>query len=151
MADEEAKKEILEILAGRDNSAAHSLARRIISESECSDEFYCLVPDLFPLLSERSSFVRTRAFLLICGQARWDSRKLIPENIDALCALLEDGKPSVVRQCVSSLRTVVQWCPELRPRIRDALRGIDPGRYADTMSPLIESDVRSLLAYMDGL
>ena len=58
--------------------------------------------------------------------------------------LLNDSKPTVVRQCLSALHEVVLYRPELSGIIQEALMAIDLSKYKDSMAPLIMKDIKSL-------
>ena len=64
---------------------------------------------------------------------------------DKMIPLLNDSKPTVVHQCLSSLHEVVLYLPELADDIVAAVNGIDLSQYKDSMSPLIKKDAEELL------
>ena len=51
----------------------------------------------------QSSFVRVRGFRLCCAQAQWDSENKLERHIDELLAILDDDKPTAVRQYMSAV------------------------------------------------
>lgn len=59
--------------------------------------------------------------------------------------ILNDPKPTVVRQCLASLHEVILYLPELADDIVAAVNGIDLSQYKDSMSPLIKKDAEELL------
>ena len=136
-------------LKSRSSAQAYETLLRMEQESALSDVHYALFDDFLSLLNSPSSFVRVRGFRLACAQAPWDAEGRIAAHLDALLALLDDDKPTAVRQCLSALSSVVLYRPELIPRIRDRLRAMDLSRCRDSMRPLIEKDVRALQKLMD--
>ena len=103
-----------------------------------------MIPMLAELLQDKSSYVRTRAFILICNQARWANDGQLAAVFDQMCLLLSDPKPTVVRQCLNALHEVVLFRPELSDKIENALAEMDVSQYKDSMSPLVLKDVEAL-------
>lgn len=62
---------IRERLTDKNDKAACDFARQMAAESAESDKYLESIPLFASLLQDRSSYVRTRAFGLICSQARW--------------------------------------------------------------------------------
>jgi len=59
--------------------------------------------------------------------------------------LLNDPKPTVVRQCLNALHEVVLFRTELSGIIKKALTEMNISKHKDSMSPLIEKDIAALL------
>lgn len=72
-----------------------------------SGELYSYFEKYLELLSHKSSFVRVRDFRMCCAQAQWDSKNKLEHHIDELLTILDDDKPTAVRQCLSALHTVI--------------------------------------------
>ena len=88
------------------------------------------------------------AFRLFCKQARWDGDGVIDRCLDRALAILEDEKPTAVRQALAALLDVAPYKRELRPVIRGRLETMDLSRYKDSMAPLIQKDMQTLLNAM---
>ena len=136
---------IMELLCGKDNRAAYECVKKICAASAISDEYYRHIDFFASLLSSEKTFVRTRGFILCCAQARWDTNGKIRDIFTSMLPLLNDEKPTAVRQCLAALRNVVLFCPELSEMIEEAVCGIDISRYRDSMAPLIKKDVDVIL------
>lgn len=136
--------EILSRLRDKDEKAAYEFAKQISAESSASDKYLNLIPSLVGMLQDKSAYVRTRAFLLICSQARWANDGQIEAVFNRMLPLLNDPKPTVTRQCLKALHEVVLFRPELSDKIENALVEIDLGKYKDSMSPLIGKDIEAL-------
>lgn len=136
--------EILNRLRDKNEKAAYEYAKQICTESSASDKYLGMIPSFAEMLQDKSSYVRTRAFLLICSQARWANDGQLAAVFDQMCLLLNDPKPTVVRQCLNALHEVVLFRPELSDKIENALTEIDVSKYKDSMSPLILKDVETL-------
>lgn len=137
-------EEILRKLTDRDDKTAYEFAKQLSVESTGSDRYLAMIPMFAELLQDKSSCVRTRAFILICNQARWANDGQLVAVFDQMCLLLNEPKPTVVRQCLSALREVVLFRPELSDKIENALTEIDVSKYKDSMSSLILKDVDEL-------
>ena len=64
---------------------------------------------------------------------------------EKMIPLLNDPKPTVVRQCLASLHEVVLYLPEMTNDIVAAVSEIDLSQYKDSMSPLIKKDAAELM------
>ena len=141
--------EIIERLRDRDENAAYEFAKKIGIESADSGKYVEMIPAFSEMLADKNSYVRTRAFMLICNQARWADNGQIEEAFNQMKALLYDAKPTVVRQCLGALHEVILYRPEMIELIRDAVNNIDLSAYKDSMSPLIKKDRDDLLMAID--
>ena len=137
--------DIIVRLKDKNDKAAYEYAKQIGSESAESDKYLDMISEFATLLTDKSSYVRTRGFCLICNQARWACDGQIEAVFDRMCALLSDEKPTVVRQCLAALHEVALYRPEMADKISLAVSKIDPYKYKDSMSPLIEKDKTELL------
>ena len=70
--------------------------------------------------------------------------------MDRALAILEDEKPTAVRQALAALLDVVPYKRELWPVIRGQVEAMDPARYKDSMAPLIQKDIQKLLDAMQA-
>ncbi|MCQ2517017.1 MAG: hypothetical protein MJ094_09215 [Saccharofermentans sp.] len=141
--------EIIERLSEKDENAAYEFAKKISIESVESDKYVEMIPAFLEMLADKNSYVRTRAFMLICNQARWADNGQIEVVFNQMKALLYDPKPTVVRQCLGALHEVILYRPEMIELIRDAVNNIDLSAYKDSMSPLIKKDMDALLKSID--
>lgn len=136
--------DIFTLLQSKKNKEAYQLLLQLEQQSEESDELYPLVDGFLDLLESKSSFVRVRGFRLACAQARWDTENKLEAHLDRLLAMLDDEKPTAVRQCLAALGPVVRWKPGLAGRIGRRLEDMDPSKYGGSMAPLIEKDRQAL-------
>ena len=137
----------MDIIAGLQNKndkEAHQLLLQLESRSAETDEVYAYFEDFVGLMKGKSSYVRTRGFRLICAQAQWDHENKIERNIDALLSMLDDEKPTAIRQCLAALHNIVLYKPDLSETIEAKLDHLDLSKYKDSMSPLIQKDIDEL-------
>ena len=139
------KKEIIQKLIDKDDKRAYEYAKQIGIESVKTNKYVEMIPDFASMLKDKNSFVRTRFFVLICNQARWANNKQIEDVYDQMKTLLNDPKPTVVRQCLNALHEVVLFRPEMCDTIIKTLSKIDLSIYKDSMAPLIKKDIDELM------
>ena len=141
----------MDIVAGLQNKndkEAHQLLLQLESRSAETDELYAYFEDFVGLMKGKSSYVRTRGFRLICAQAQWDHENKIERNIDVLLSMLDDEKPTAVRQCLAALHNIVLYKPDLSETIEAKLDQMDLSKYKDSLSPLIQKDIDELRKMM---
>lgn len=144
--DDKTVNDIIARLKNKDDKVAYEYAKQLGKESASSDKYLVMIPEFAAMLDDKSSYVRTRAFCLICNQARWAKDGQIEAIFERMSNLLIDDKPTVVRQCLGALHEVAIYRPELCEKISQALSRIDLSKYKDSMSPLIEKDKQELIS-----
>lgn len=137
--------DIITRLRDKDDKTAYEFAKQIGIESAQSDKYLVMIPEFVKMLNDKSSYVRTRGFCLICNQARWADDGQIEAVFSEMSNLLYDDKPTVVRQCLAALHEVVLYRPEMTDKIKFTVSKMDLSRYKDSMAPLIEKDKNELL------
>lgn len=142
--------DILKRLTDKNDRAAYEYAKQIASESAGSDRYYNCLNDFASLLTDESSYVRTRGFVLCCSQARWDRDGRIKAILPEMMPLLNDRKPTVVRQCLKALTEVAMYLPELNDELKKEISGINLTGYKDSMAPLIKRDMDEVMKWIDG-
>lgn len=140
---------IIKQLTDDDDKKAFSFMKEIVAKSEQSAEYYPYFEDFAALLQDSKSYIRTRAFILCCSQARWDTEGKIEKIMPELMALLFDSKPTVVRQCLNAIKELIVFRSELRPQIRNAIDSMDIGQYKESMHPLIQNDIERVSEMMN--
>ena len=135
---------LLDMLQDKNDEVAYSTAKRIAAESEISDKYYKYIPEFVELLDHKKSYVRIRALILCCSQARWDNEGIIAKYLPQLLQLIHDEKPTVVRQSLNALKEVVVFRTELSEAILTELKKMDSFKYKDSMIGLIQKDAGEL-------
>ena len=137
-------RDLIEELTSKDDKAAYALTKEIAAASELSPEYYSCIDLFASLLNNKKSYIRARAFILCCCQARWDKEGKLKEQMPAMLRLFHDPKPTVVRQCLNAAKEIVVFRPELGESIRKELDSIDISGYKESMSGLIYADMAEL-------
>ena len=135
---------IIKELTNKDDKKAYARTKEIVAESELSPKYYSSIELFASLLDDKKSYIRTRAFILCCSQARWDDKGKLKQMLPALMALFHDAKPTVVRQCLNAAKEIVVFRPELSETINAELNRIDIDGYNDSIVELIRADIASL-------
>lgn len=135
---------IINELTEKDDKKAYARTKEIAAASESSPEYYSCLEAFASLLGDKKTYIRTRAFILCCSQARWDDEGKLKQLLPALMALFHDTKPTVVRQCLAAAKELVVFRPELSETINDELDQIDLSCYKDSMTNLIRADIDEL-------
>ena len=141
--------EVIARLRDKDDKAAYKYAQQIGTESAKSDKYLMMIPEFVGMLTDKSSYIRTRGFCLICNQARWANDGQIEAVFEEMSVLLYDDKPTVVRQCLGALHEVALYRQEMTDKIKSAVSKIDLSRYKDSMALLIEKDMKELLKLLE--
>lgn len=136
---------LIEGLRSHDNNFAYKCLLELQQESEKSSAVYQYFDLFAEMLDDDSSYIRTRGFVLIASNAKWDVDFKVDEIIDRLLKHITDYKPIAARQCIKALPMVAKHKPELKPDIIRALRGADVSGYKDSMRPLLEQDIKKSL------
>lgn len=135
----------LDVIQNKDDDKAYEETKKIIRESNKSNKYYRYLFEIADLLNNSKSYIRTRAFMICCAQARWDVDDKLEEFLPSMLKLLHDDKPTVVRQCLSALKNLVEYKPNTKGRIKKELSKMDIKKYKENMSSLIQKDIDSLL------
>lgn len=138
----------IDLLQDKDDDVAYATTKKIAAASEFSDKYYKCIPEFVKLLDHKKSYVRIRALILCCSQARWDEEGIIAEYLPQMLQLIHDEKPTVVRQSLNALKEVVVFRPELCEAIAAELENMDISVYKDSMVGLIQKDVNELKELM---
>lgn len=140
---------LLSALTAKDTKCAYGTLLELERLSDESDCLYPYTERFADMTEDRAYAVRCRGFRLFCRQARWDDGGVIDRCLDRALAILEDEKPTAVRQALAALLELVPYKRALWPVIRARVEAMDLNRYRETMAPLIEKDIRRLLDAME--
>lgn len=140
--------DIIKKLTDKDDKKAYAFTKEIAIASESSSEYYSYIETFASLLNDKKSYIRTRAFILCCSQARWDEEGKLNQLLPSLMALFHDSKPTVVRQCLSAIKEIVVFRPELSEAINAELDQMDLSCYKESMGSLIRADITELKEFI---
>lgn len=138
------------LLEDKDTSQAFEALKELEKLSDTSDVLYTYLDKFTEMIDSEKYVIRCRGFRLYCKQARWDYKNKIDASIIRALVILNDDKPTAVRQALASLHDVVHHKKELIEIIREKVTQIDYLRYKDTMHGLISKDIQNLLNEMSN-
>lgn len=134
------------MLEDKDTSAAYKALQELEWISDETGLVYIYTEKFVNMIKSDKYVIRVRGFRLLCKQAKWDSDNILDENIDTALHILNDGKPTAVRQALAALSDVVRYKPDLRETVKKAVSEINYLRYKDTMHGLIAKDISEVLS-----
>lgn len=138
-------KDKIKMLYDKDDTIAYKVLLELERELSDSNELYNYFDELLNMLNDEKTFVRVRAFRLICELAKWDTNNKIEKNIDLILNELNDGTSTSVRQCLKKISLLLKYKPELSETIKIKLNKLDLSNYKDSMQFLIRKDIDSIL------
>lgn len=132
-----------------DDKYAYECLKQLEDESNNSSVVYPFFETFVEMLDDANSYIRARGIILIAANAKWDVNYKIDEIIDRYLNHILDDKPITARQCIKSLPIIVQYKPDLKRCIVDALYKANPSRYKESMQSLILKDIQKSLKAID--
>ena len=142
---------LLSMMEGKDTSKGFEALKELETISESTNALYLYMDKFIDMVKSKKYVIRVRGFRLFCKQARWDVDNVINQNIEEVLSILNDEKPTAVRQALSALKEVVLYKSELVDIIKERVLAIDYYKHKETMHSLIAKDIRELVEVMDKM
>lgn len=139
----------IKLLYDKDSTVTYTNLLELEEISEYENTLYSYLNEFVSMLKSEKYSIRVRGFRLLCKQAKWDVDDKINEVITEILFVVNDEKPTAVRQALQYLRYIVLNKKELIGIIKEAVLSIDCSRFKDTMRPVIEKDIQALIKVMD--
>ena len=139
------KEEIFNILYGKETWDIWRDLQEIESSIDKSEMLYEYFDDIKKMLLDEKSHIRMRGFRIICKLSKWDRDNKTNNAIESMLNVLDDEKPTIVRQCLASLNSLLLYKPDLSNKIESKLKNMDLSKYKDSMKPLIQKDIDCIL------
>ena len=137
-------EDLLQALDRKDKTEAYQALLELERLSSDSNVLYPYTEKFAEMTESDRNVVRVRGVRLFCSQAKWDSGSMIDRFLDQVLSVLQDDRPTTVRQTLAALQDVVRYKPELRDKIFEVADQIDVSRYKDTMQGLLIGDIGRL-------
>lgn len=137
---------LIEMLEEKDAAVAYKALQELERISDETGLAYSYAEKFVNMISNNEYAIRVRGFRLFCKQAKWDRDNILDENIDVALSILNDEKPTAVRQALAVLPDIVRYKPDLMGTVEKAVSDINYLRYKDTMHSLIAKDIENLLS-----
>lgn len=139
------------MLEEKDTSAAYKALQELEQISDETGLLYRYTEKFVNMINSDKYVIRVRGFRLFCKQAKWDKDFILDENIDAALHILQDEKPTAVRQALAAVLDIVRYKPDLREVVKKAVSDIDYQRYKETMHSLLAKDIDAALSLIREL
>ena len=123
------KESIIAKLTVKDDKYACTLADKIISESQKTEEWYEYFDDFASLLDHPKSLVRNRVLYILAANAQWDEDNHFDAILDEYLTHVTDEKPITARQCIKALAQVGSAKPQYIPKILSCLKNADLSKF----------------------
>lgn len=136
---------MLSMLEDKDTSKAFEVLKELEKLSDDSNILYPYIDKFIEMIKSDKYVIRVRGFRLYCKQGKWDIDNKINESITEALNILNDEKPTAVRQALTALKYLVPYKKELINQVEESALSIDYLRYKDTMHSLISKDIQSLI------
>ena len=143
------EKELTEILFAKDTKEIYEKFKNLEFICNTSNELYLYFDTFIVALHNSNSCVRSRGFKLILRNAKWDRENKINKNLKEILDVLDDEKPTVVRQCIPLLSFISAYKKELIPSVRKKIMNLNYLKYKDSMQGLIKKDIDNIIKFFD--
>lgn len=131
----------INLLVDKNLMAGYNYLLELEHRIEFGNELYPFYGEFLKLVHFDKSYGKVRGFRLCCSLAKWDTDNLIDNSIDELLSVMDDDKPTNIRQYLMALHTVILFKPHLSDKIIKVLEAIDLSKFKETVKPLIEKDI----------
>ena len=136
---------LMEGLDSKDDKLRYQMFLLLKQRSQMDDQVY-LYWDLFKSkLQSNNSYQRSLGVMLLAENVQWDTAGRMQDTIADYLKVLQDEKPITVRQCIQSLKIIVQKQPQYASAIAEALLQYDIMSVRETMRKLILTDILTTL------
>ena len=126
-------RDLVDGLKSDNHNRAYQCLKLLLDKSSRSAEVYRFFDTFVELLRDPNSYARTRGILLIAANARWDVDYKIDEIVDEYLEHIADDKPITARQCTKVLPSIMEYKPDVKKDIVDALCRANLSRYKESM------------------
>lgn len=145
MRNKELAEEVNEVLFSKDTKEVYERFKQLELICDTSNELYQFFDSYLQALQSEKSCVRGRGFKLAARNAKWDKENKINNSFTQILAVLDDEKPTVVRQCLAVVDNIGKYKKELIPAISKKLKELDYLKYKESMQGLIKKDIENAL------
>lgn len=135
----------IEKLYSKDTKVAYATLLELELECAKSDALYPYFDTFLEMLDDSNTYIRIRGFRLLCHLAAWDKEDKINRNIVKILSALDDEKGTAVRQCLAHINQILLYKDELHEEVECKLQQMDLSKYKDTLRPLIQKDIDTIL------
>lgn len=132
----------------KDVKKAYSVLIELEKTSEVSNILYPYINVFMDMVQSKNYYVKVRGFRLFCMQSRWDDNRFIDKNIDFVLDILNEERPTIIRQALEYLKEIAIYKGELKEKLLEKVDNLDTAKFKDTMKDLIKKDIIKLKGYL---
>lgn len=132
----------------KDVKKAYSVLIELEKTSEVSNILYPYINVFMDMVQSKNYYVKVRGFRLFCMQSRWDDNRFIDKNIDFVLDILNEERPTIIRQALEYLKEIAIYKGELKEKLLEKVDNLDTTKFKDTMKDLIKKDIIKLKGYL---
>lgn len=132
----------------KDVKKACSVLIELEKTSEVSNILYPYINVFVVMMQSQNYYVKIRGFILFCMQSRWDDKRFIDNNIDFALDILNEERPTIIRQALEYLREIAIYKEELKEKLSEKIDNLDTTKFKDSMKDLIKNDIIKLKRYL---
>lgn len=134
----------------KDVKKTYSILIELEKTSEVSDILYPYINKFVDMMQRKNYYVKIRGFRLFCMQSRWDDNRYIDKNINFALNILNDERPTIIRQALDYLKEIAIYKGELKEKLSEKIDNLDTRKFKDTMIDLINKDIIKLKGYISN-
>lgn len=134
----------------KDVKKAYSVLIELEKTSEVSNILYPYINVFMDMVQSKNYYVKVRGFRLFCMQSRWDDNRFIDKNIDFVLDILNEERPTIIRQALEYLKEIAIYKGELKEKLLEKVDNLDTTKFKDTMKDLIKKDIIKLKGYLSN-
>lgn len=134
----------------KDVKKAYSVLIELEKTSEISNILYPYINLFMDMVQSKNYYVKVRGFRLFCMQSRWDDNRFIDNNIDFVLDILNEERPTIIRQALEYLREIAIYKGELKEKLLGKIDNLDTTKFKDSMKDLINKDIAKLERYLSN-
>lgn len=134
----------------KDVKKTYSILIELEKTSEVSDILYPYINKFVDMMQRKNYYVKIRGFRLFCMQSRWDDNRYIDKNINFALNILNDERPTIIRQSLDYLKEIAIYKGELKEKLSEKIDNLDITKFKDSMKDLINKDIIKLKGYISN-
>ncbi len=134
-------EKLVEWLSSKDNDLRYKAFLLLQEKSRMDSQVYPYWNLLQLKLKSDNSYQRSIGVMLIAENVQWDTTGRMQNTLYDYLTVLQDPKPVTIRQCIQSMKIIVNKQPKYAPIIAEALLQYDIMSVRKSMQKLILMDI----------
>lgn len=138
-------EKLVDWLSLKENDIRYKAFLLLQEQSKISDNVYPFWDVFRKMLKNENSYQRSLGAMMLANNVQWDAEQKMRDTISEYLELLFDPKPVTIRQCIQSLKEIVQKEKIYNRKITDAICGFDIMKVHESMRKLVLLDIINVL------